>query len=151
MLVITWPYTRTDSRGRGKKLSRVGNPRQNFKLFWGQLARVKNQDWCFLSFQPCYHLLKWQSDFFDKQCQKTVARTLQWVLDCDWLLVIIEWLFDLLFPLAYLSGLKYTLARKMRHHAWQSYNNIVVLARALTSISMPLKVRILTWWFFKFI
>ena len=61
-----------------------------------------------------------QSDVFDKQCQKTVARALQWVLDCDWLLVIIQWLFDPLFPLAYLSGLKYILARQILHFSPQN-------------------------------
>ena len=55
--------------------------------------------------------------FFFISAARKRQQTLKWLLDFDWLLK----LFDSL--LVYFGGLKYILARKMRHNARQSDNN----------------------------
>ena len=62
---------------------------------------------------------KHSEEFFFQHCEKTSTN-----FDWFWLAAYIVQLFDSHFLLVYSHGLKYILARKMRHNAQQSDNNV---------------------------
>ena len=85
-------------------------------------------DWEFwlLFFQPWFELWKWQRDFFDKWCNTTAVQTLQWLINFDWLLILLQLLHCLL-SLVFFSILQRAkfsiLAREMHNNAQKSDNN----------------------------
>ena len=65
---------------------------------------------------------KHSEEYFFTSAVRKRQQTLKWHLDFDWLLRSYDYSI-LIFLLVYFSGLKYILARKVRHNARQSDNN----------------------------
>ena len=77
----------------------------------------------FTMFSAMIWAWKWRHHFFHQRCRKT-ARTLLWLLDFDCLLISYDcWILTFNWFIS-AGGLKYILARKMRHNARQSDNNM---------------------------